>query len=131
MDRSNKGKDTKKERRISLKERIKKSILLCGRHFEIRWHIGNTGGEFQTLHPEVGGGRITIGDGPPDEYFQLCNVVHEIAEVVLTLNNWRWADSDGRIIFSMTHDEFVTFCEEVTRGIIETGLIKVNETGDK
>ena len=113
-----------------LKSRIKKDILICGRKFQVAWGKGNIGGQFHTIHPKTGGGLIVLGDEPKDEYYQLNNVVHEILEVILTLRGLRYYETEDKILFSMTHDEFVDVSLDLTRSLLETGLLEVKEAGE-
>ena len=114
-----------------LKKRINKSVKVCGRKFQIVWGHGNIGGQFHTIHPKTGGGLIVLGDSPKDEYYQLNNLVHELLEIIMTLKNVRWYETEEKILFSMTHEEFVEVSLELTRTLIDSGAIKVREVGDK
>ena len=118
-------------KRTPLRQRVNKVIPICGRKFDIRYTSRLIGGEFHTIDPETKSGKIEIGEGRTDEFYMLSNIFHEIMEIVLTLNNLRWADPDQRIIFCMTHDQFADFVLQVTRSVIEAGLIKIKEPGVK
>lgn len=113
-----------------MQSRLNKVIPVCGRKFKVFWADGNIGAQFNTIHPQTGGGTILLGKEPKDEYYQLTNVVHEILEIVLTLRGHRWKEEDDRILFSMNHDDFVDVCLDLSRSLIDTGLIQVNETGE-
>lgn len=115
----------------SLKQRINNRIEICGRKFQIAWGKGNIGAQFHTIHPKTGGGLIILGDAPKDEYYQLNNLVHEMLEVIMTLRHVRWYEAEDKILFSMTHDEFVEISLDLTRALIGSGVVQVTEVGDK
>ncbi len=117
-------------KRKPLKQRVNKDLQICGRKFQIAWGKGNIGGQFHTIHPKTGGGLIVLGDAPKDEYYQLNNLVHEILEVVYTLRNVRYYESEDKIVFTMTHDQFQETCLDITRALVESGVVEVTEVGD-
>jgi len=106
---------------------MKKMIQICGRKFRVVWGDGNIGAQFHTVHPETGGGVILLGDGPRDEFYQLSNLIHEVLEVVYTFNDIRVMETEDKIMFVMNHDQFTKACLDITRSLIETGLIQVND----
>ena len=121
----------KKSKLLPLKERVNKVVPICGRRFNIAYTKDRIGGEFHTLDPETKSGKILIGEGHTDEFYQLVNIIHEIVEAVFTIRGLRWADPDQRMIFSMSHDQFTEAIVDLTRAIVETGLITVREPGVK
>jgi hypothetical protein len=119
----------KKER--PLKSRVKKVISICGRKFDIEFSNQKLGGEFHTIHADTKSGKIIVGVGFTDEFYTLSNFLHEIIEVVLTLRELRYVDSPEKIIFAMTHEDFAGAVVDITRAILDTGLITVKEPGVK
>jgi len=120
-----------KTRTKKLKNRVNKTIQVCGRKFQVAWGKGNLGGQFHTIHTTTGGGLIVLGDEPKDEYYQLTNLIHEVLEIALTVRGARWRESDERVVFTLDHDKFTEVCLDLTRGLVETGLIAIKEVGDK
>jgi hypothetical protein len=121
----------KKTKNKPLEKRVNKCVNVCGRKFNVEFVQKNMGGTFNTLDERTGSGKIEIGCGTIDEYYQLVNVLHEFLELILTLRNARWKEDNERVLFVMDHDKFADIVLDLTRTIIDSGLIKVKEPGGK
>ena len=121
---------TQSKKHIKLSKRVNSVIHVCGRKFQIGWGPGDMGGQFHTVSPITGGGLIVVGDGPHDEYYQLATLIHEILEAILAIKERRIRESDEKIIFVMDHDQYTDAILELTRSLLDTGLIHVKESGD-
>ena len=121
----------KKSKLVPIKKRLTKTIPICSRRFDIEFTKELIGGEFSTVDSTTKSGKIRIGEGQTDDFYILTNFIHEVMETVFTIRNLRWADPDQRTLFSMNHDQFADAIIDVTRAIIDSGLITVQEPGVK
>lgn len=85
--------------------RLPKTVTICGKTYELKKDPKMFGGKGST-----GEQSITIGTeyGKEDHIFE--NLIHEVAECIMTYRGFRYCDSgekgDAGLIFVMTHKEF-------------------------
>ena len=109
-------------------DRVSDTIQICGRKFSIVWMEGKSGGQFNTVHPETKAGLIMVGDDKgADEFYPLSTLIHEISEAILALMEVRYRETEEKMIFSITHEQFTEYIFQLTRSLLEAKLIKVRE----